>query len=205
MVFQRKVGVPDAAAEEGGVLHHGFGEAVVTAPEDLSVAGLLYAAAGEFFGVDHGAVVEALQEKDGLAQEGAGENFVNLVFAVHLTEGDAAVDELLHILRPFAQLGAPAQQEGGQTLDDPVVAVAVDDVQPALVGADAEVPADHVVVSPHAQEGVQRLLIFAELVCQLFHFVSSANPYWWIVSAKFAAAYVFLRKILGRRLLESSF
>ncbi len=66
VVLQGEMGVPDAAAEEGRILHQRLREAVVTAPEDLAVAGLLHAAPGELLRVDHGAVIEALQQQDGL-------------------------------------------------------------------------------------------------------------------------------------------
>ena len=162
MVLQGQAGIPDAAAEQGRVLHQGLGKAVVAAPEDLAVAGLLHAPARKLLRVDHGAAVKALQQKDGLAQKRAGEDVVQVVLAVHLAEGDAAVNKLLHVLRALAQLGPPAQQKGGDALDHPVVAIAVDDVQPPPPLADIQVPADDVVVAAHAQKGVQGLLVLLQ-------------------------------------------
>ena len=96
------MGVPDAAAEKGGVLHHGLHKAVVAAPENLPVGGLLHPPAREFFRVDHGAVVEALQQENGFSDKGPGEDLINIVLAVHLAEGDAAVNKFLHVLNALA-------------------------------------------------------------------------------------------------------
>ncbi len=163
------MGVPDAAAQKGGILHQRLRKAVVTAPEDLAVAGLLHASPGKFLRVDHGAVVKALQQKDGLPQKRPGEDLVYLVFAVHLAEGDAPVDELLHIGRSPAQGRPLPQQKGGDALNDAVVPVSVNDVESALPCADVEIPADDVVIPPHAQQFVQLFLIFRKVFCQLLH------------------------------------
>ena len=183
MVLQGELRVPDAPAEQGRILHHGLRKAVVAAPEHLAVGRLLHAPAGEFFGVDHGAVGEPVQQQDGLADEGAGEDLVHIVLAVHLAEGDAAVNKGLHVRYvPLRRQGrSPAQQEGGDALNHAVVSVAVNHVEPALPRPDVQVAADDVIVAPHAQEGVQRLLVFAELTGQLFHSLSSAAVYLEVV------------------------
>ena len=120
----------------------------------------LHPPAGEFLRVDHGAGIEAVQQQDSLSDESAGEDLIHLVFAVHLAEGDAAVDELLHIGGVLPQGSPLAQQERGDALDHPVVTVAVDDVQPPLPVADVEVAVDDVEIPARPQEVVQYFLVF---------------------------------------------
>ena len=49
-------------------------------------------------------------------------------------------DELLHVPGSVRQRGPGAQEEGGEPLQDPVVAVAVDDVHPSPPPSDVDVP-----------------------------------------------------------------
>ena len=173
VALQREMCVPDAAAQQSRVLHHRLRKAVVAAPQDLAVRRLLHAPAGKLLGVNHGAVVKALQQEDGLADEGPLQDLINVVFTVHLAEGDAAVNKVLHVRRLRRQVPAPPQQEGYDALNNAVVAIAVDDVQPPLPAAHIEVPVDDVVIAAHAQQRVQRPLVFAEAVCQCVHPLSS--------------------------------
>ena len=114
-------------------------------------------------------MVETLQQQRRLAQKDAGEDGVQLVLAVYLAEGDAPVDELLHVPGSVRQRGPGAQEEGGEPLQDPVVAVAVDDVHPSPPPSDVDVPGYDVVVPPYPQQAVQGLPVLLELGRQCFH------------------------------------
>ena len=145
----------------------------MAAPQHLAVRRLLHATAWELLGVHHGAVVKPLQQQDGLADKCAFHDFVQVIFAVHLAEGDAAVDKILHIRRIRRQFPAVSQQEGCDAFNHAVVAIAVDDIQPPLPAAHVEITVDDVVVAAYPQQLVQLPLVFAELVCQCIHLSAS--------------------------------
>ena len=173
MVLQGQIRVPDPAAEEGGILHQGLCKTVMAAPEDLTVGGLGYSPAGVALGVNEGAVVEAIHQQHRFPQERSGKDGIHLVFAVYLTEGDAAVNQLLHILGFLRPLGPRPQKEGTDPLDHAVVAVAVDHIEPSPTAAQLQIPEDHIVAAAHPQQGVQKRLIVAKIVGKLIHMPSS--------------------------------
>ena len=154
--------VADAAAQQRGVDHQRLDEAVVGTAQDFARRRLLHAAGGELLGVDEGALGEALGEEQRLAEEHAGHRLFEVVFHVHLGEGDIMVDELLHRLRLHG--GGHAQQMVEDALDDRVVAVTVDGVDAAVPPSGVKVAGDDVVAALCAEQGVQPLRVALEIV-----------------------------------------
>ena len=166
-----QMGVPDAAADEGGVVEQRLHKAVVGAPEDLAVCRLLYAPGGVLLGVDEGRLRDVLHQKQRLAHEHAGDDVLWVTAGVHLGEGDKAVNKGLHVRDVLNLLGLQGQPKGVHPLQNGVVSVAVQHPYPGLAPADAQVPGDEVIVPSHAQHLVKVLAVLVKLVGELFHSV----------------------------------
>ena len=146
-----EMGVPDAAAEQGHIGHHRLHKAVVGAPEDLAVRGLVHTPAGVVLRVDLSAAPEALHQEQSLAHKDGSDQLIRVEAHIHLREGDKAVGEVLHVRQPLQGVFRTGEPEGPHALQRFVQTVAVHHPDPGPAAANDIIPAHHVHTAPHTQ------------------------------------------------------
>ena len=122
--LQRQLRIPDAAAQQGGVLHDALPEAVVAAPQHLAGIRLLHGAQGELLGIQHHAAGEAVDDEQGLAGEYRRHRLQPVRLHCCVADADVAVGKGLQC--PHVLQRRDGQPCGDSPLQHCVVGVAVD-------------------------------------------------------------------------------
>ena len=159
-----EVGVPDAAAEQGHVGHHRLHEAVVRAPEDLAVRGLVHPPAGVALGVNLGSAPEPLHQKQGFSHEDGGDKLLRVKAHVHLREGNQPVGEVLHVRKALQGVFRPGEPKGPHAFQGFIQTVAVHHPDPGPAAADDVIPAHHVHAAAYPQGLVKEPDVFRVVI-----------------------------------------
>ena len=148
--FQREVGVPHPAAEEGGVFHDVLGKAVVAAPEDAAGVRLLDGAGGVGLGLQEDIGLVPLHQQQRLAGEHRHGGLLGVRLRLGVRRRHAGGHEVL-------RRGGEAGQRlpgGDDALQNVLLGVAVDHVEPGPAAGDGEITAHHIEIAACAQDVV---------------------------------------------------
>ena len=152
--LQPQTAVPDAAAEQGGVLHQIFHKAVVTAPEDAAGVRLFDGAGGELLHVHQYAAGPAVHHQQRLAGEHTHDGLFTDVLHRGVAGGDVAGAEVLRA-GDIPERGQRLPR-GDDALQNSLLGVAVHHPQPGAAACDEQVAGRHVEAFAHAQLLIQR-------------------------------------------------
>ena len=171
--LQGQLGIPDAAAQQGGVFHDALHKAVVAAPQHLAGVRLLDAPQGELLGVHQHAAGVAVDDQQGLAGEYRRHGLVHVRLRLRLGHGDVLRHEGLQ--RTDAVQVPDGQPSGDGPLQHRVVGIAVHHPQPGPAAPDGQAAAHHIEAAAHAQPRIQLLRPAEEGVLYDLHLLHPQN------------------------------
>ena len=175
--LQGQPGVPDAAAQQGGVFHDALHEAVVTAPQDLAGVRLLDAPQGELLGVHQHAAGQTVDDQQGLSRQHRRDGLGHILLRRRVRHGDIPGREGLRRVHP-GQV-PDGQPPGHGPLQHRVVGIAVHHPEPGPAAPDGQAPAHHVKAPAHPQPPVQLLRPAEERILHDLHLLHPQNMEKW--------------------------
>ncbi|MPM88616.1 hypothetical protein SDC9_135720 [bioreactor metagenome] len=154
MAFHRQVRVSDTAAQQRHVGNNGLHEAVVGAPQDLSVRRLIHATGWITFCVHQCPAGNAFQQKKRLPQQDGSGDVHQIGSYIGFRKCDKPIREILHLGERSHLLRAQRQPKRPHSLQNGVLTIAVDYPNTGFSTADDKVPRHQIAVAAHAQQRV---------------------------------------------------